>query len=192
MVFWSPGWESTSTLLVFPPAGGDFVFHTDKIQCGTCLIFESVTINCFWQFSVQPQLAPLVSAKLLMMVVGVSIIIIIIIDDHLSIWSNISCMVFWTTRYWSIANCGFTDWGISTGSTLVVGKWKHWFTKYRWGLRWSWWWEYDYNDFEDRPCGKQGDCQPVLTIAQHHTIDLCREIIRPRTEIIFPTLEIIF
>ena len=112
--------------------------------------------------------------------------------DHLSIWSNISCMVFWTTRYWSIANCGFTDWGISTGSTLVVGKWKHWFTKYWWGLRWSWWWEYDYNDFEDRPCGKQGDCQPVLPIAQHHTIDLCREIIRPRTEIIFPTLEIIF
>ena len=112
--------------------------------------------------------------------------------DHLSIWSNISCMVFWTTRYWSIANCGFTDWGISTGSTLVVSKWKHWFTKYWWGLRWSWWWEYDYNDFEDRPCGKQGDCQPVLTIAQHHTIDLCREIIRPRTEIIFPTLEIIF
>ena len=40
---------------------------------------------------------------------------------HLSMWSNISWMMFCTTRYWSIVSWGFTDWGMSTGSTLQVG-----------------------------------------------------------------------
>ena len=32
------------------------------IVVNTCLVFQSVTIYCFWQLSIQPQLAPLVPA----------------------------------------------------------------------------------------------------------------------------------
>ena len=120
-----------------------------------CLLYIFLFALYFFVFA----LKSFVSALFCLYLLGI-FVLVTFCKCHLSMWSNISWMMFCTTRYWSIVSWGFTDWGMSTGSTLQVGCVIDDIYDNIVKALISWW-----------PCGEERHGETIFAIAEHHSVD---------------------